>query len=294
MTIAACYLSPEGVILGADSATTFGDRHHFLHGQKIFEVGRENESTLGLALWGLGSLGDISYRSLIARISDEVVSNPGLPVKEVAERWRQVFWAAFTSQFQTIITRIKDLKAKDPRTAEEDEELENLIADYSGGSCLAGHSLPDRTSKAFVVLYAPDEDQPQPLEEIAVGEPQFWGQPSMLRRLGLGIDIQTYIDILNAKRPDGTPMWGGTYEDLAAIVVKNKLGQPSKHLPVREAIDWVYSSIYTTIKAMKFANLPPVCGGPIEIAVITADRNFRWIRHKEFDTAIGRHPSREG
>jgi hypothetical protein len=29
-----------------------------------------------------------------------------------------------------------------------------------------------------------------------------------------------------------------------------------------------------------------VCGGPIEIAVISSDRKFRWVRHKEWDAAI--------
>ena len=123
-----------------------------------------------------------------------------------------------------------------------------------------------------------------------IGMPEFWGQPNMLRRLANGIDMGTFADILVAKLPNGSPMWLGSEDDLIQIVVRNKLGQPSRHLPLREAIDWVYSSIYTTIKAMKFANLPPVCGGPIEIAAITSDRPFRWVRHKQLDTAIGRHP----
>lgn len=46
-------------------------------------------------------------------------------------------------------------------------------------------------------------------------------------------------------------------------------------------------SIYTTIKAMKFSHMAPVCGGPVEVAVITTDRRFRWVRHKGFDAAIG-------
>jgi hypothetical protein len=28
------------------------------------------------------------------------------------------------------------------------------------------------------------------------------------------------------------------------------------------------------------------CGGPIEVAVITSDREFRWVRHKGWDVAI--------
>ena len=38
---------------------------------------------------------------------------------------------------------------------------------------------------------------------------------------------------------------------------------------------------------MKFSHYLPVCGGPIEIAVISTDRNFRWVRHKRFDDALG-------
>ncbi len=42
-----------------------------------------------------------------------------------------------------------------------------------------------------------------------------------------------------------------------------------------------------TIKTMKFSHMAPVCGGPVEIAVVTTDRKFRWVRHKKFDAAIG-------
>jgi hypothetical protein len=30
----------------------------------------------------------------------------------------------------------------------------------------------------------------------------------------------------------------------------------------------------------------PYCGGPIEIAVISTDRRFRWVRHKNFGAAL--------
>ena len=53
-----------------------------------------------------------------------------------------------------------------------------------------------------------------------------------------------------------------------------------------EAIDWVHTVIYTTIKAMKFSHYVPICGGPIEIALISSDRKFRWVRHKRFDEAL--------
>ncbi len=57
-------------------------------------------------------------------------------------------------------------------------------------------------------------------------------------------------------------------------------------LPIREAIDFVHASIYSTIRALKFSRYEQTCGGPIEIAVITSDRRFRWVRHKRMDEAI--------
>jgi hypothetical protein len=36
----------------------------------------------------------------------------------------------------------------------------------------------------------------------------------------------------------------------------------------------------STIKAMKFSNFPQTCGGPIEIAVISSDRRFRWCQRR--------------
>ena len=60
-------------------------------------------------------------------------------------------------------------------------------------------------------------------------------------------------------------------------------------LPLREAIDYVHTYLSVTAKAMKFRYGPPICGGPIEVAYISTDRNLRWARHKRFDSAITEH-----
>ena len=52
MTIAACYVRPEGIVLGADSTTSFyGGIHYYNHNQKIFELG-EKDTTFGIMTWG--------------------------------------------------------------------------------------------------------------------------------------------------------------------------------------------------------------------------------------------------
>lgn len=79
-------------------------------------------------------------------------------------------------------------------------------------------------------------------------------------------------------------LWTGTANDLDSLLAQQMLSHPI--LPIRDAIDYVHACIYSTIKAMKFSNLHQICGGPIELAVITTDRKFRWVRHKKWDAAI--------
>jgi hypothetical protein len=105
MTIAACYLSAEGVVFGADSTTTMfvsgigpgapGSEHHYNFAQKVFQVG-EN-STLAMTMWGLGNLRTVSYRTLIAQFADSLVGQGAQSMADVANRWNQFFWTAYST-----------------------------------------------------------------------------------------------------------------------------------------------------------------------------------------------------
>jgi hypothetical protein len=108
--------------------------------------------------------------------------------------------------------------------------------------------------------------------------PWFWGTPNMINRLLKGCDEPFMQSILTSGK------WVGTAADLASLVQQQTLTHPV--LPIRDAIDFTHACISSTIKAFKFSGLSPICGGPIEIAVITTDRRFRWVRHKQWDTAI--------
>src|SRR4051812_3275043 len=100
----------------------------------------------------------------------------------------------------------------------------------------------------------------------------------MIHRLFCGTDDAMLSSILTSG------MWAGNSQDLLALLPQHNLNHPP--LPIRDAIDFVYTCIYSTTKAIKFSWHLQVCGGPIEIAVITTDREFRWVRHKQWDTAI--------
>ncbi len=104
----------------------------------------------------------------------------------------------------------------------------------------------------------------------------------MVRRLLTGIDPDLLGELLASGK------WAGQESQLLQIVQKYTLNSSSGalKLPIRDAIDFVRSFIYSTIRAHKFSQFPQICGGLIEIAVITSNRPFRRVRPKCFDAAI--------
>jgi hypothetical protein len=115
-------------------------------------------------------------------------------------------------------------------------------------------------------------------DQIQFGKHRFWGVPDVIQRLYKGFDKSLPAAIAES------PKWTGTREDLDAVLAPFRVEHPA--IPIRDAVDFVYSSIYITIKTLKFCVAAQICGGPIEIAVITTDRAFRWVRHKAWDAAM--------
>jgi hypothetical protein len=292
VTIAACYVSPEGVVLGADSVSTYaspGGPHHFNYGQKLFEIADEPETgTLGIVTWGLAGLAFGSYRTMIAQLSDGLRSKPAASVKEVAARWVTQFWPSYSVSLAQDIAQFKLLAAKapfdqsqpaDPKRRKLHEELQyqRLRDGLVAGFCIGGYVPPNRTPAAFEIIFDPLHGQPVPVQLPPAQS--LWGVPAIINRLikGCGDEVR---DALLA-----TGKWNGTPEEMDAAIAPYRLAHPPS-VPIREAIDFIHACLFTTEKALKFSPGPRMCGGPIEIAVITTDRKFRWVLHKDWDAAI--------
>lgn len=286
MTIAGFYLSPEGVVLGADStssAPTESGMHYLDFNQKILEIGES--STLGLMTWGLGSLGSKSYRTLAAELHDSFEKAPPKSVADVAGRWAAMIWPLYQAfPLHQRFLALSKKPARSPnvaasRTEKEEKEFAALRNGLVLGFCIAGYVLPDRSPFACSMTFEPNNlaNLPTPVAVTAESH-QWWGVPNIVQRLVHGCDPNLKAAIVASKK------WNGSDAELDNVLGTQRLAHAS--LPIRDAIDFVYSCIYSTIKAMKFSSFAQVCGGPIEIAVITTDRKFRWVRHKPWDAAI--------
>lgn len=292
MTIAVCYLTPEGVILGADSTTSLFNEngaHYFNFNQKVFEIG-EN-STLGFVTWGMGEINKSSLRKIVADVADDFKASTPSSLQSAADRMADIFWGQYThDQFYTYF---KQLEAKPafgssaaaapvidhaPRTKDEEEQFNTLSQNLQFGFCIGGYILPDRTPAAIIFDFLPSMTQRPSSTSMQPHSTVWKGVPNMIQRLIKGWDNNLRIEILNSG------FWVGNQQQLDDILARQSLAH--QIMPVRDAIDYVYTCIHSTIKAMKFSSLPQVCGGPIEIAVITVDRNFRWVKHKSWDSAI--------
>jgi hypothetical protein len=287
MTIAGFYLSAEGVVLGADSTAstvTADGLHYFNYNQKIFQVGEG--STLGLLTWGLGAFGTRSIRTLVADLADSLRAQPVATLQEVAERWVDTAWPIYEAE--PLVLHARALSQKPPhdpanqasRTKEEQEQYENLLQGLGCGFCLGGHVLPGREPAAAYVQFDPVAvGQPAPTVRTEPGVYGWWGAPIMIQRLLYGADPRVF----GAIKASGH--WNGTDLELQALLEQFQLMPPAV-FPIRDAVDYVHSCIHSTIKGMKFSSFSQICGGPIELAVITSDRSFRWVRHKPWDAAI--------
>ncbi len=285
MTIAACHVSPEGVVLGADSTTTLlmpGTQSvcHFDHAQKIFEVGQPG-ACLGLVTWGLGQIGSLSHRSIAAELGAEVAASGQCTFQSIVDILVNIVLPEYRDSYEDQIQLAIELKNKyDCNTINPNEisDLNNLIRALSFGYCLGGRPPHVHACSAYSIEFSPLSEQPA-TSEIPTETPRFWGVPFFFERLLYGFDSDTISQILDSGH------WNASEEVLFDIIDKNQLFTPS-HLPIREAIDWIHTIIHTTIRSVKFARWQHICGGPIEIATITSDRPFRWVCHKRLDSAI--------
>lgn len=264
MTIAAAYLTTEGVVLGADSTSTVPGQapgtvvKTLDHAQKVFEIG--NGTQFGICVWGAGLLGKYAHRTVAALLGDRLGASPAGGLDFLAAEFGKIVAAAGA-----------------PNEAE-------------GGYYIGGIEPVTREPRCSKVAWK--GDRVTSVTPLAIGACDFAAAYRYFTRIFWGFDPELpqllYADLINTLKID--PATVGTALQAAFAVAQPRLisaGPPD--LPIREAVDFVHTILHVTIKAFRLKFGPHPCGGPIEIGVITTDRPFRWVRHKRFDSAVTEH-----
>lgn len=300
MTIAVCFLTNEGVVFGADSTTTTvaltkenPAQFHFLnHQQKIFEIGQGG--SLGVLQWGLSRFGDCSLRTLFAKLHDEHTKAPPPSVAAVATRLAALINESYYQVREKYADSVSRFSALDKRrhfdgmhTLNDEEKqdwarLRNFLPTLEAGFFVGGYVDSDRTPRAFSIKLTPlsvtAEPEVEELKEGVYAEGEQW----MAQRILRGFDDRTasHIEEMAKLRVSAREA-----EELVYLASQAAQIRPYA-LPIREASDFVHWVVATTIKAVKFSSKPLSCGGPVEVALVTSDREFRWLNHKPQSSAI--------
>lgn len=267
MTLACAFMVSEGVVFGADSTTTVAigaDVVQLLnHAQKVFEVGRAGRGRMAICTWGAGRAGLTSHRTIAARLGD-AVGRKTTP-REAAD---------------VLARLVVEASAPVVNTGQPP----GVLGYFLGGS------TSDREPFCFQLTF--DKGQLTTVDSLIVGEARFEGAPQLFKRAYRGFDPDLPVSLHAAleKRlvPQLVPSDDFQKLFVEAFIEAAATLAPSGHrdMPIREAIDFCHMYLHLTIKGFKFRFGPPVVGGPVELAFVSTDRQFRWVRHKPFDSAI--------
>jgi hypothetical protein len=257
LTIAIGLLVGDGVVLGADSASTLvaggGVLNVYFNAEKI--VNLRKGLPVGMVTYGLGGLQGRSTTShskdLRRRLTDENDAwflKPGAyTVEEVAHRVREYFF--------------DDLYQKDFSGATTFQPMGFMVAGFSAGS---------PQPELWLVEVASDGTCSGPDRQVAM---LVWkGQPDAINRLIMG----TTDAAIGRAVAAGVPL----ADAMQLMVEEAALAHPA--MPVQDAIALVHFLAKVTCGFVKFGPGPSTVAGPIDSAVITKHEHFKWVRRKHY------------
>jgi hypothetical protein len=273
MTLAAAYLTSEGVVLGADSTTvvqvaTQDDDQPRVgqlldHAQKVFEVGEPGSGRLALCTWGDGSVCGTSHRTVVARLMEAVDDR--------------------TTSVEEAVHLLTDIVAKAAADPQDETQPMGFLGYYLGGWDPGSHE-----PHCFRVEFGSGNDEPK-ITGLNIGEASFSGSPEYFNRVFRGFDLglpQMLHDELRGINAELPSSFADDLKRAFENVAQKLLMVGFRDLPIREAIDYVHTYLHITIKGAKFRFGPQLVGGPIEIGFVSTDRRFRWVCHKKHSSAV--------
>jgi hypothetical protein len=243
VTIVVGVATPEGLVLGTDSRTTYemGDHHRIAsdNAQKLFVVGDMGVATFGSAFVGFETIAGLMDQ-FAAQVGDD-----GKDVHHFAEALAKFFSGRFLAQLKT------EGREWDPDT--EPFPFGFLVAGYDddGIGHIKGVNIPDPTI------------DPELIADTTTGGTMWRGQTDVIGRLIKGVDAER-LQVAGAK----------VDEDLskAFAQVEYQLLSP---ITVQDGIEWVGFLVRTTIDMQRFSDgtmidprAIPGCGGRLQLLAI--------------------------
>jgi len=271
MTIAICLKVGDGVVLGADSASTLSGggsvANVYFNAEKVFNLVKG--LPIGVVVAGLGGLSgrsvsslarDLRHRITTADQGDWHLDATTYTIEQAAVMLRRfVFEEHYVPEFGNV------------PAGTQRPSMSMIVAGYSAGAPL---------SEAWTIEIDAAGACAPPKLEIAqqLSGTAIWrGVPEALNRLVNGWSTGVANQLVHAGIPPADVM------QILQSAPNVPLIQAA--MPLQDAIDLVHFLIETTIGFVRFAPGPPTVNEPIDSAAITKHEHFRWVRRKHYFTA---------
>jgi hypothetical protein len=263
MTICVSVKVAEGMVLAADSAVMLSGKIKTPQGEgegiiQTFQYANKvthfKDYPIGIMNWGSGSIADRSIQSLIMEFEygyPSKAKNKSYNVKAIADELLKFIKKRYDAAYQ-----------KEPKP---------LLGLFIGGYS-ANNFFPDDFMYEFP--QSPTWNQVRP--NMPDGRPSFgsnwFGQIDALVRLFKGYDVGSLEELI--KRGVDRKIIEKWVQDAVSelLIIFNGM-------PLQDAIDYAEYAVQVVVGRFRFGFGPPLCGGDIDIAVVTPG-NFEWAKRK--------------
>lgn len=268
MTIVVSVRVTDGIVLAADSATTFFNSANEI--VKVYDCANKVYNLLkgcpiGAMTYGSGSIGTASISTLSKDLRVELGRQEGLyhldrekyTVQEVAELSKRFFDEAYR------------LAYPDGRPG------------FRMGYRVCGYSRPGTLPEAWEIVFT-ENSSTDPIQLYADGDygPLWQGEVEAIDRLIFGVGPQFVAAMQQI----------GVSEENAIIAYDEMKKALSVQLyvpamPIQDAIDLAKFLAGTSARFAHFAYSHSTVGGHIELATITKHEGFKWVSRKHYYSA---------
>jgi hypothetical protein len=270
VTVAVAVKVYDGIVLAADSATTFGlnngSHQVYNNANKVFHLHRD--LPLGAMTWGVASVGDASIAT-IAKVlrrrlmgqdpdhTDWALNPMSYTVEEVAKRFSDL-----------VFQELDGKSAVSPTNA-----LGLLVAGYSAGEMLSEAWLIDGSVAGKV---------PKPSEQAARDQAGWYAyaQGHAVARMIKGYDPS----VMSAVKGSLTAAQFAKVKAAVDALPPEEL-QVVPAMPFADAIKLAEYMVDTTVGYARFRLGPDTVGGPVEVAGVSKFEGFKWISRKHYYSA---------
>lgn len=281
MTIAICLKVGDGVVFGADSASTLmSDRgvvNVYFNAEKIFNL--RKGFSVGAVTYGLGGINGRSVTSLAKDLRERFTA-PGAwhldedayTMQEVAERLRRFFYEEhYLIAYPAAAPR--EPPTQESETADDTEDAHEVFP--AMGFTVAGFSAGAQHAEVWSVEVDQLGRCPPPTlvfgEDVA-GVVSWKGEPEAIQRLIFGYNGAA-VERLLAAGVDSDDAYGVVMEFI-------RLAEPA--MPIQDAIDLVHYLADVTVGFVRFRAGAPTVAPPIDLAAVTLHERFRWVKRKHY------------